>query len=250
MPDIRTDPRRPTSVLRQLALRPNQHSPLHLRPRTGQRLGQRNARHHEHREWNFLQNRRRKTDDRRQISEPSSDVRPPSSGTDLRTPSPDRITIFLATWSAESKKPLLMLGHTPDICWTGAGWKPIDLSQPREVLIDLPTTEGRIQKSEIGDQNRHPSSDLGPLPSALRPPSSRPLPFSCRAFEAPDRNKRELAVWCMLIDGQPLAEARTSERESVQAVAPDAQVRMSILNRLARATRQRLPVRGEKQFVR
>ena len=174
--------------------------------------------------------------DGNQKSEPASDVRHLSSGTDLHPLASDRITVFLATWSAESKKPLLMLGHTPDICWTGAGWKPVELGQPRQVLIDLPTTEGRSQRSE-------PTS-------VLRPPSSRPLPFSCRAFESPDRTTRELAVWCTLIDGQLLAESMPSERASVQVVTSAAHVRMTILDRLVRATRQRLPVRGEKQFMR
>ena len=173
----------------------------------------------------------------------TSDIRPPHSV--LRPLASDRITVFLATWSAESKKPLLMLGHTPDICWTGAGWKPIDLGQPRQVLIDLPTTEGRSQRSEPASDVRHLSSGTD-----LRPPSSRPLPFSCRAFESPDRTTRELAVWCTLIDGQPLTDSIPSERASVQVVTSDAHVRMTILDRLLRATRQRLPVRGEKQFVR
>ena len=173
----------------------------------------------------------------------TSDIRPPPSV--LRPLASDRITVFLATWSAESKKPLLMLGHTPDICWTGAGWKPVELGQPREVLIDLPTTEGRSQRSEPASDVRHLSSGTD-----LRPPSSRPLPFSCRAFESPDRTTRELAVWCTLIDGQPLTDSIPSERASVQVVTSDAHVRMTILDRLLRATRQRLPVRGEKQFVR
>ena len=109
-----------------------------------------------------------------------------------------------------------------------------------------------VQSSPFTVQSSHGSSELRRPTSVLwnRPPSSRPLPFSCRAFESPDRNTRELAVWCTLIDGQPLAEARTSEQKSVQAVTSDAHVRMTILDRLVRATRQRLPVRGEKQFMR
>ena len=76
-------------------------------------------------------------------------------------------------------------------------------------------------------------------------PSPSPAASSSRL-----RTTRELAVWCTLIDGQLLAEARTSGQKSVQAVTSDAHVRMTILDRLVRATRQRLPVRGEKQFVR
>ena len=205
----------------------------------------------------------------------TSDIRPPPSV--LRPLASDRITVFLATWSPESKKPLLMLGHTPDICWTGAGWKPVELGQPRQVLIDLPLAEEqrpedrglrvevrsqrpktRTQESEPSSDLRHPTSrpDLRPpsfgraiseLPS---PNSQTTLPFSCRAFESPDRTTRELAVWCTLIDGQPLTDSIPSGRETVPSSSPDARGRLGILDRLLRATRQRLPVRGEKQFVR
>lgn len=166
------------------------------------------------------------------LGHPASELRPLAS---------DRITIFLATWSAESKKPLLMLGHTPDICWTGAGWKPIDLGQPSQVLIELPIPEGRRQRSEVGDQSRS-------LPSVLRPPSSRPVPFSFRAFEAPDRNRRELAVWCMLVGGQPLGstapENGQNTSHSLRAI------RRNMATQFWDATKNRLPVRGAKQFAR
>ena len=193
-----------------------------------------------------------------------------SSSSRLSSLDPERITIFLATWSAESKKPLLMLGHTPDICWASAGWKPVDLGQPRQVLIDLPlasraTSDERPAPDQPSGTGVHSGSRPSTLGTGRLVPESRPslldsrlsqiastatLPFSCRAFESPDRNRRELAVWCTLIDGQPLAESMPSGRESVQTLFSDAHVRMSILDRLLRATRQRLPVRGEKQFVR
>ena len=228
-----------------------------------------------------LGDRKQMTEDRSQKPEPTSDHARASSSIksskfdvqrsafgssspnvianpDLSPLAPERITIFLATWSAESKKPLLMLGHTPDLCWTAAGWKQVDLGQPREVLIDLPTAE--TQKSDVRDQfevqsstldvgrsvNSHPST-ISQLPSPI---SQTSVPFSSRAFESPDRTKRELSVWCTLIDGEPLADSMPSGRESVQSSFPDAHVKMSILDRLLRATRLRLPVRGEKQFVR
>ena len=59
----------------------SEHPRLHLRPRTCQRRRQRDTRHNRHREWYFLQNRRRKAQTRGQK---------PEVRTDLQLPIPER----------------------------------------------------------------------------------------------------------------------------------------------------------------
>ena len=86
----------------------------------------------------------------------TSDVRRLTAGNPLasRLSSLDasRVTIFLASWPAGDSKGLTAIQHTPDICWGGSGWKPLNLGQPQQILIQLPIAEIRDQKSEVRSQ--------------------------------------------------------------------------------------------------
>jgi hypothetical protein len=181
---------------------------------------------------------------------------------DTRRPTfEDRITIFLASWPAKSKQPMLILGHTPDICWTSSGWKPVDLGQPKQITLNLPRPGANVPEVEgsaLDIRNAVPNttSHGAVTPEAgfdIRLAPSDPsasLPFECRVFESFGGTSRELAVWCTLIDGQALAATADRGESPASRLPPSVQARLTSLDQLWRATRHRLPVRGAKQFVR
>lgn len=111
----------------------------------------------------------------RQKSALTSDIRPLTSET---APLPDRVTVFLASWTARDKPGLTALQHTPDICWVGSGWKPIDTGQPPQLPIPLADSmsEFRIQKPAL-------TSDLRPL--SLGTGFRRPLADSTAPSDRP-----------------------------------------------------------------
>jgi exosortase len=43
-----------------------------------------------------------------------------------------QITFYLAYWRAGQAPVSLVASHTPDACWPGTGWKPVDLPETRE----------------------------------------------------------------------------------------------------------------------
>ena len=47
----------------------------------------------------------------------------------------ERVAVFAGNWSAENSRELSVVGHTPDVCWVGSGWKPVSLGQPRQIPI-------------------------------------------------------------------------------------------------------------------
>jgi hypothetical protein len=208
-----------------------------------------------------------------QILSPQSEISNLNSAitnSDLR-PLTSEVRVFLATWRANSGKGLTVVHHTPDICWVGAGLKPVDMGQASQIELTFPVSEDRGQKSAISDQRsavsdqkpRPLTSDLRPLTSSSRPPTSdlRPLvtiPFECRVFQSPDGSHRELVIWCTLIGGRILAEGDrfagffkqdklNDPRSHERMAAPS---RRLAANQLWRAIQDRLPARGVKQFVR
>lgn len=134
----------------------------------------------------------------------------------------DRFTVFMGTWDAARSKELAVVGHTPDICWVGAGAVPVSVGQSDQVELDL-----------------------GPAK----------VPFAVRVFQmSPTRKQLELTVWCTLISGQVFAEndrfeAVGSSNTSVESRKTAAGRRLAKMQ-VVRAIRERVPGDGSKQFVR
>ena len=140
----------------------------------------------------------------------------------FRSDSGERFTVFMGTWDAARSKELAVVGHTPDICWVGAGAVPVSVGQPDQMELDFSGTK---------------------------------IPFEVRAFQMPGTTKHlELTVWCTLISGQVFAESDRFELKDSSVETPDA--RKTVAGRrlarmhLVRAIRERVPGDGSKQFVR
>lgn len=141
------------------------------------------------------------------------------------------VMAFLANWDGGDES-LKVLVHSPDICWSGAGWRAVNLGQPRQLEIPV--------KTDPAGQ------------------SSTPLLFECRVMEAPNGH-RELVIWSALVGGENLAQThwfspennvkeRGGDRENKAAsMAASRRLRAGyfvtqVLNRES--------IRGPKQFVR
>ena len=140
----------------------------------------------------------------------------------FRSVSGERFTVFMGTWDAARSKELAVVGHTPDICWVGAGAVPVSVGQPDQMELDFSGTK---------------------------------IPFEVRAFQMPGTTKHlELTVWCTLISGQVFAESDRFELKDSSVGTADA--RKTLAGRklarlqLVRAIRERVPGDGSKQFVR
>ena len=173
---------------------------------------------------------------------------------------PERVTIFLASWSAGDNKGLTAIQHTPDICWGGSGWKALNLGQPLQIGVNIPVqqpVERAVsgEQSEVSDQRSSLTSDLRRLTSDLNQlpsPNSHLLKCDFRIFELPASHYREAAAWCALAGGQPLVGTTEWGRESISrhSVAYDFWSRSVQLKQILHAVQNRLPVREKKQFVR
>ncbi|MHC1767846.1 MAG: hypothetical protein AB9869_26835 [Verrucomicrobiia bacterium] len=151
-------------------------------------------------------------------------------------PATQVVRVFRANWSAKSGQGMTVVQHTPDVCWVGAGWKPIDLGQPKQVEIEIPVTPDSAAPNEF--------------------PKSVRLPFECRVFRSPDGQAQELVLWCTLVSGRVLPEQsrfdpgqplghELTERERQAAAG-----RRLSAGYFSEALKNRLPTRGNKQFVR
>lgn len=133
-----------------------------------------------------------------------------------------KVIAFMGTWDAGNPKQLAVVSHSPDVCWVGAGWRPVAVDHPEKVLIDF------------GDD---------------------PIPFEVRTFEAPGGGHQELTVWCTLVSGQVYEEAGRfiirKEDESLPIHALKAAgARHTLRTKLLKAVLDRIPGNGTKQFVR
>ncbi|MBL9138390.1 MAG: exosortase-associated EpsI family protein [Verrucomicrobiales bacterium] len=133
----------------------------------------------------------------------------------------NEVTVFAANWVAGSARVMSVVEHTPDICWVGAGFVPVDLGQPTRVELSI---------------------------------SGRPLPFECRAFRGPRGGPPELVLWCTLVDGQVLPEGDRWEAEMNADLGSDdrrAQAgRRKALGHFLQNVSTRRAADGEKQFIR
>jgi exosortase len=131
----------------------------------------------------------------------------------------EEIRIFAATWGKEAD--MSVVQHTPDICWVAAGWRPVKLGQPESV---------RIVSRE------------------------KQVHFECRVFRSPDRNSKQVAIWCTLLGGSVLPEGTRwaieddSTLDSRNLAA--ASGRRMAVHHLMRALKERVPGTRNKQFLR
>lgn len=133
-----------------------------------------------------------------------------------------KVTAFVGTWDAGNPKQLAVVSHSPDVCWVGAGWKPVAVNHPDKVLI------------EFGNDT---------------------VPFEVRTFEAPGGGHRELTLWCTLVSGQVYEEVgRFVIRQEDEALPINALkaagARHTLKTKLLKAVLDRIPGNGTKQFVR
>ncbi len=134
----------------------------------------------------------------------------------------ERVTVFMGTWDANNPQQMSVVGHTPDVCWVGAGWKPVQVGHPDKLTLHFGPHE---------------------------------VPFEARSFQTPDGRSRELTVWCTLVSGQVYAETGRFElpeeaagrsRREMQAYG----ARHTLVTKLVKAVGERIPGDGTKQFVR
>lgn len=131
------------------------------------------------------------------------------------------VTVFAANWKAASLRSMSVVQHTPDICWVGAGWEPVDAGQPRQVRLTFDGEE---------------------------------VPFECRAFSAPGAAHRELVVWCTLVGGRILSESSLwTESPASTGTRRDRAVtayRRVAVDQFVGNVRNRRRGSADKQFVR
>lgn len=133
----------------------------------------------------------------------------------------DRFTVFAGEWIGKDAREMSVVQHTPDICWIGAGAKPVNMGQPETVDIDLNGVK---------------------------------TTFECRVFKLADNAPPELTLWCALVSGQIITEGGRFTGNT-----DDEWKRKSLLMRFNRiramnmflfAIRNRIASDGLKQFVR
>jgi hypothetical protein len=175
-----------------------------------------------------------------------------SDSTRSATASPaDRVTVFVAFWAGADRKGLSVVQHTPDICWLGNGWIPLDLGVPKQVQIGLSVkdTPSKISYSD--------STALTDGLSTLKVSdrifgSNITLPFECRTFELRGVGAREMGLWCTLIGGKMLFEPTRYQGVSTQGhdgyTTP--YERSLAANHFSQAVKARMQSHGNKQFIR
>lgn len=133
-----------------------------------------------------------------------------------------RFTVFAADWKAETAKQMAVVQHTPDVCWVGAGFRPVTGRAPTATPFTLDGVE---------------------------------IPFQLRVFEMPGASRQELTVWCTLVGGQILEEGfrfsgpvDSGDRSDDEALRLAKRVLQA--NQFFRNVQARTASDGSKQFVR
>jgi hypothetical protein len=108
------------------------------------------------------------------------------NGVFSNTQSGIQVRYFLGKWDPSNPKQMAVVSHTPDICWVGAGWKPVNLGQPNTTYI-LPGSSNSVEEKN--------NDIIG-------------IEFQTRVFEHVLSKERELAMWCTLVDGRPIREPK------------------------------------------
>ena len=142
-----------------------------------------------------------------------------------------RVTVFFATWSGDAPSPFKGFGHTPDVCWVGAGWIPVSSVGTQRIDLEIPF-----------------SKNAEPLPSD--PAFLEVLfAFDTQTFERPETGAREQAAWCTLMAGKPLSSSKPLKTLSSTALGAFYQSRGSLFAQLMHAVANR-SLRNGKQFIR
>lgn len=111
----------------------------------------------------------------------------------------DRLSVYIAYWTPGKMSHRLVAGHTPDVCWVGAGW----VCQERGAIsYELSAISG--QRAEVGGRR----SDISPQISAgsaqvsgFSPQISILPPAETRTFTA--HGTIEYVWFWHLVGGQP-----------------------------------------------
>ena len=106
---------------------------------------------------------------------------------------PLRLSVYVAYWEPGKMSSRLVAGHTPDVCWVGAGW--ICTARRTIALSDVQPTDFNAKTAETA-KDAKPS----PPPSDFHPPPSDIPPAEARTFVA---NGTTEYVWFWhLVDGE------------------------------------------------
>lgn len=151
--------------------------------------------------------------------------------------SSERFYFFLGEWDPDNARQMSVVSHTPDICWVGAGWRPINLGQPDKTLFTL---------------NINGESD------ALKHRENEQQYFlETRVFEHALTQQKELAMWITIIDGRIVNEPRlfdlaSSESNTIMDGKSLGALRNSqnSIHRFLTAIQERKTWNGKKLFYR
>jgi hypothetical protein len=81
----------------------------------------------------------------------------------------NRVSVFQADWKAGEGDRDNVLGHTPEICWVGGGFRNVRLGEPSQVFVEL---------------------------------AGYRVPFRCRILTHPGLPTPEISLWAACIDGR------------------------------------------------
>ena len=149
----------------------------------------------------------------------------------------EKFSFFLGEWDPDNTRQMSVVSHTPDVCWVGAGWKPVNLGQPNKTIFKLALDSE--SESEI-------------------PVTKEKLYFlETRVFEHALTHQKELAMWFTIIDGRiidepNLIDLENSENNLISAGKTFAAFRNSqnSAHRFLTAMKERRTWSGKKLFYR
>jgi hypothetical protein len=136
----------------------------------------------------------------------------------------NRVSVFQADWKAGEVNDDKVLGHTPELCWVGTGFRTVRLGEPSQVVMEL---------------------------------AGHRVPFQCRILKHPGLPNPEITLWAACIDGRwddyslgqlaDMGKPDTTLRSYLRDVWRTLSTRWAAVRRVAL---QPLAISGPKQFVR
>jgi hypothetical protein len=136
----------------------------------------------------------------------------------------NRVSVFKADWKAGQGHGDEVLGHTPELCWVGNGFRMLQLGQPSQVFVNL---------------------------------NQRLVPFQCRILTHPGLPTPEITLWAACIDGRwddfSLGPAVDIEKPGTTVGSYLADIEFMVSKRWAAMRRMALQPFGDsapKQFIR
>ena len=135
----------------------------------------------------------------------------------------NRVSVFQADWK-DGEGDGNALGHTPEICWVGGGFRTVRQGEPSQVLVEL---------------------------------AGHRVPFQCRILTHPGLPTPEITLWAACIDGRwndvllgppaDMGKPGTTLRSYVRDVGRTLSTRWAAVRRVAL---QPFAISGPKQFIR